>query len=177
MCCLLAKLTESVVSEKLTGCRTQLRLEMVARNMIKSIGRGTTFDLRVLQCLWVCFFVCSFTTMAAADTYPRQSGIDALNYAFRLTLTDDTDEIVGEATIDIRFLKDNLTEFALDLASVNGGKGMTVSQVQLGVAPIRFTHEADILRIRLDPPSKAGERRQFIVRYGPALTRPLHSSA
>lgn len=102
--------------------------------MIKSIGRGTTFDLRVLQCLWVCFFVCSFTTMAAADTYPRQSGIDALNYAFRLTLTDDTDEIVGEATIDIRFLKNNLTEFALDLASVNGGKGMTVSQVQLGVA-------------------------------------------
>ncbi len=35
---------------------------------------------------------------AIADTYPRQPGIDAINYTFRLTLRDDTDEIAGEAT-------------------------------------------------------------------------------
>jgi hypothetical protein len=34
----------------------------------------------------------------AADTYPRQPGIDALHYVFRVTLSDDTDEIIGEAT-------------------------------------------------------------------------------
>ena len=33
-------------------------------------------------------------SLALADTYPRQSGVDALNYVFRLTLSDDTDEIV-----------------------------------------------------------------------------------
>jgi len=42
---------------------------------------------------------------AEADTYPRQAGIDALHYVFRLTLSDDTDEIVGEATVGLRFIK------------------------------------------------------------------------
>jgi hypothetical protein len=102
-----------------------------------------------------------FAAPALADTYPRQSGVDALNYVFRLTLSDDTDEILGEATIDLRFLNDNLADFTLDFASVNGGKGMTVSQVQSGVAPLRFKHEADILRITLDSVSRAGEHRQF----------------
>ena len=31
-----------------------------------------------------------------ADTYPRQPGIDVQHYVFRITLTDDTDEIAGE---------------------------------------------------------------------------------
>ena len=44
------------------------------------------------------------------DTYPKNPNIDALNYAFRLTLSDATDEIVGEATIDIRFLAAGLLE-------------------------------------------------------------------
>ena len=35
------------------------------------------------------------------DTYPKNYGIDALNYAFRLDLSDNTDEIRGEATIDL----------------------------------------------------------------------------
>jgi len=106
-----------------------------------------------------------FDSTGWADTYPRQVGIDALNYVFHLTLSDETDEIAGEATVDLRFLKDNLTDFTLDLASVNGGKGMTVSQVQSGVTPLKFKHDADILRITLDSPSKAGERRQFTVKY------------
>ena len=32
-----------------------------------------------------------------ADQYPRQPGVDAQHYIFRLTLRDDTDEISGEA--------------------------------------------------------------------------------
>jgi aminopeptidase N len=100
-----------------------------------------------------------------ADTYPRQPDVDVLNYVFRLTLSDDTDEIMGEVTVDLRFLKDNLTDFTLDLASANGGKGMSVSDVQSGSAPLRFTHEADGLRIALGSPSRGGERRQFTVRY------------
>lgn len=130
-----------------------------------SIGCGITFKLRVLPCLCFCLFAGLFTKTILADTYPRQAGIDALNYVFRLTLSDDTDEIFGEATIDLRFLKDSIADLTLDLASVKDAKGMRVSEVQSRGAAVRFTHEADLLRITLDSPSKGGERRQFIVRY------------
>ena len=100
-----------------------------------------------------------------ADTYPRQPGIDALHYAFRLALRDDTDEIAGEATIDVRCTQAGLTGFALDLGSAAAGKGMTVEEVTSGGAALRFTHEADRLKIAFASPARAGERRQVVVRY------------
>src|SRR6185312_1712775 len=40
---------------------------------------------------------------AIADTYPRQAGVDAQHYVFRLTLlTSDSNEIQGEATVRLR---------------------------------------------------------------------------
>jgi aminopeptidase N len=102
---------------------------------------------------------------AAADTYPRQPGVDALHYAFRITLRDDSDEITGETTAELRFLKDGLTEFTLDLASTAKGKGMAVTAVTERGAPVPYAHESDRLRITLNPPSKSGERRQFTVVY------------
>ncbi len=33
------------------------------------------------------------------DTYPRRTGIDIENYRFEITLSDDTDEIEGRATV------------------------------------------------------------------------------
>jgi aminopeptidase N len=129
--------------------------------MVMSIGWSTV----IKQCVLLCLCLSWFASLALADTYQRQPGVDALNYVFRLTLSDDTDEIVGEATIDLRFIRDNLTDFTLDLASLNGARGMSVSAVQSGIVPLRFVHAADLLRIALDSPSKAGERRQFTVRY------------
>ncbi len=131
----------------MTSCRTN--------------GVGWSRCLLLFQCLCLSMIVSN----AVADTYPRQPGIDALNYIFRLTLSDDTDEIVGEATIDLRFIGNDLADFTLDLASASGGKGMRVSEVLSGGASLRFTHESDRLRIVLNSPAKAGERRQFIVRY------------
>jgi aminopeptidase N len=101
----------------------------------------------------------------AADTYPRQPGVDALHYTFRLTLRDDSDEIAGETTAEVRFVHNGLAEFVLDLASAAQGKGMTVSAVTAGAVPAPYVHEDDRLRITLDPPAMAGERRQFTVRY------------
>jgi aminopeptidase N len=113
--------------------------------------------------LLVVLSVC--TSLVTADTYPRQPGVDALHYIFRLTLSDDTDELVGETTIDLRFNQDGLTEVALDLASATDGKGMTVAEVTSGGTPVQYTHRADRLRLTLTSAPKAGERRQFIVRY------------
>lgn len=115
--------------------------------------------------LWLALLLNLNVASGIADTYPRQPGVDALHYTFRLTLSDDNDEITGEATVDVRFTQANLTELALDLASVNNGKGMTVSEVSANGTPVKFNHEADRLRLMFATPVKAGERRQFTVRY------------
>ena len=108
------------------------------------------------------------TTVAShcsADTFPRQPGIDAIHYTFRLTLRDDIDEIEGETIVDLRFVQDGVKEFTLDLASAASGKGMTVSAVTSRGIATKYEHKGDRLRITLDAPPKSGERRTFTVAY------------
>lgn len=100
-----------------------------------------------------------------ADTYPRQPGVDAVHYTFRITVDDDSDEIQGEATADLRFLEDGLQAFELDLASPADGKGMTVTGVTGGDGALAFAHRDDRLRIMLATPSRAGDRRSFTIAY------------
>lgn len=100
-----------------------------------------------------------------ADTYPRQPGMDALHYVFRLILNDDNDEISGEALIEVRFTQSGVRACAFDLATPNQGKGMQVTEVTLQGAPVSFTHQTDRLSLTLANPAQAGERRQFLVKY------------
>lgn len=111
------------------------------------------------------FLLLGIAVPAGADTYPRQAGVDALHYTFRLTLSDDSDEIAGESTADLLFTRNGQTDVSLDLASAAKGKGMTVAEVTSGGKPVQFTHENGKLRITLDPVSKAGEKRAFTVKY------------
>src|SRR6185295_12152156 len=67
--------------------------------------------------------------LSARDTYPRQPGVSVQHYVFGITLSDSTDEIVAETTVTIRFTKDALTAFFLDLTTASNGKGMTVTAV------------------------------------------------
>src|SRR3954452_8803544 len=98
----------------------------------------------------------SLCAVLSADTYPRQPGIDVQHYVFRISLSDDTDEIAGETTVTVRFVQEGVTCVALDL-----GSAMTVSEVGTD----RFRHEADRLLIDLDSAPKAGEIRQFSIKY------------
>jgi len=102
---------------------------------------------------------------AAADTYPRQPLVDAVHYAFQLTLGDESDEIAGTATIVLRFTGAGVTTVALDLASAANGKGMTVTDVAFAGAPVPFRHEADRLVLTLPAAPRAGEEQTFTVRY------------
>ncbi len=111
---------------------------------------------------------------AAADTYPRQAGVDAVHYVFRLGLSDASDEITGEATITLKFLADKLGDVQLDLDSLAGGRGMTVLSVRRG-GPIEvpgspsdtiiFSHADNRLRLVPPAPLKAGQEFTFTVRY------------
>ncbi len=112
---------------------------------------------------------------AGADTYPRQSGIDVDNYRFELTLSDDSDEIVGRTTVTIRYSAFDVDGLALDLigkASPEVHEGMEVTGVRwLGSdreASYRF--EGDKLVIALPRRSSPGEvaRVQIDYRGNPA---------
>ena len=109
-----------------------------------------------------------------ADTYPRQTGIDAIHYQFRLTLSDTSDEIAGETTVTVKFLLDNVRDIQLDLTSARAGRGMTVASVRRGGAieipgprsdALVFTHADNRLRLVLPALSKAGQEFTFTVRY------------
>ncbi len=113
-------------------------------------------------------------SLAFADNYPRQPGIDAQHYVFRVTLSDDNDEIAGETTADLRFVSEGVTQVILDLTSLKDGKGMTVSEVTSSGGSIRFTHANDRLTITLAAAPKAGERRQFTVKYRGVAGSGLH---
>ncbi|MEZ5317115.1 MAG: M1 family metallopeptidase [Vicinamibacterales bacterium] len=101
----------------------------------------------------------------AADTYPRQAGIDIEHYVFRLDLSDTRPDITGEATVTVRFVRNDVTECFLDLASPADGKGMTVESVEAAGAPVPFRHEASRLRLTLSPAPAAGDRRDVTIRY------------
>lgn len=89
-----------------------------------------------------------------ADTYPRQPGVDVEHYAFRIALSDATDEIRGEARVDFRTRG---AELSLDLAMA-----MMVDGVAAGLTPLAYEHRGDRLRITL--PASAAQR-SVTVRY------------
>ncbi len=121
--------------------------------------------MRLLSCLLLGAGLVATTTGTARDTYPRQPGVDVDHYRFALTLSDSTDAIRGETTVSVRFTRDGLTEFFLDLATPDGGKGMTVTTVSSDSAPLRFRHADHRLHITLAAPSISGQLRHFTIAY------------
>jgi aminopeptidase N len=108
--------------------------------------------------------------MAAADTYPRQPGIDVENYRFELKLSDESDEIVGRTTVTVRAVADGIETLTLDLvgkSSPDAAEGMEVTGVRwLGSdeeATYRFAD--DRLEIELPGPSVAGDRSDVRIDY------------
>ncbi|MDZ4701126.1 MAG: M1 family metallopeptidase [Rhodothermales bacterium] len=102
---------------------------------------------------------------APRDTYPKNHDIDILNYAFELTLSDETDVIRGVATVDARYLAAGQTAMRLDLIEVRDGKGMRVDRVTLDGAALTFRHEQDQLFITLPTAPEAGARIQVMIEY------------
>lgn len=103
-----------------------------------------------------------------ADTYPKNPNIDILNYTFRIQLSDATDVIVSEATIDVRYLAAGEQSLRLDLIRASqelGNKGMVVSGVTSEDRALNFTHKDDVLMIQLPAPSVKNQRASYKVSY------------
>ena len=124
---------------------------------------------------WAVLLAAATSSIVSADTYPRQTGVDAIHYQFRLMLSDDSDEIAGEATVTVKFVLDRVGDIQLDLVSASAGKGMTVASVRRGGPAdipgpasdaIIYTHASNRLRLVLPSASRAGQEFTFTVRYG-----------
>jgi aminopeptidase N len=104
--------------------------------------------------------------IARCDTYPRQPGLHVDHYTFRVTLTDSSNEIAGQATVDLHFASSGITEFDLDLVQKRpDGKGMSVSSVTSGGRPVRYIQSNNRLRIFLQTPSQRGQAAEYIISY------------
>ncbi len=102
------------------------------------------------------------------DTYSKNPNIDVINYVFKIELSDATDEIVGEATVDVRFLIDGIQEFRIDLINASkdtSGKGMSVSRVIWNDKAVEYRHENNLLLIRLPSASKSNQREKYTIFY------------
>lgn len=116
------------------------------------------------RCLLPAVLIAGSAASVRADTYPRQPGIDAVHYVFRLQLTDASSEIAGETAVTLRVTATSVKEVYLDLASASGGTGMTVSAVTAAGRTVQHSHQANRLRIPL-PPLSAGSEVVVTIAY------------
>jgi len=103
-----------------------------------------------------------------ADHYPINKNIDVLHYSFELILSDSSNEIVGKTQVRVRFNKDGVTHFRLDLANATAQrqqKGMKVDAIHDDNSTLQFTHTNDELLIELNKPTSKGEELVFTIQY------------
>lgn len=123
-------------------------------------------QIRIL--LLLLFPIYSLMAMPFSDPYPKNPNIDALNYRFNIKVSDTTDEISCEETIDIRYLAAGETSLRLDLVQASDkleNKGMVVSKVISEGKNLAFTHENDVLTIELPAPSTLDQHSIYTVMY------------
>jgi aminopeptidase N len=103
---------------------------------------------------------------AGCDTYPRQLNLHVDHYTFRVTLSDGSNEIIGQTTVDLHFLTAGTSEFELDLIQKRAdGKGMSVSSVTSAGNSLRYEQTNDRLRIFLASPSQASQVGEYTISY------------
>ncbi|MDG2074196.1 MAG: M1 family metallopeptidase [Polaribacter sp.] len=117
--------------------------------------------------LLVCFVI--FTNaIVVNDGYPKNPNIDIINYIFKIELSDTTDEISVDLTVDVRFVGKGVKKMRLDLINKSSeleNKGMTISSVTSNGKPLEYTHKNDEVFIHLKEPSKKNQREQIVVNY------------
>jgi aminopeptidase N len=103
----------------------------------------------------------------ATPPTPPHPGIDVQQYDFELTLTDASNEIVGEAAVTVQVTTDTLTAIRLDLddPQPSAGTGMNVESVMENGEAASFRQANDHLVIETAAPPASGTERTFTIRY------------
>lgn len=102
------------------------------------------------------------------DPYPKNNKIDVLNYIFNLSLSDTSDVVHFEVTVDFRILETGVQKIRLDLVNASQeqeNKGMIVQEVKSEGILLTFSHEKDVLWIDLDRVLLKNDRKKLKIRY------------
>ncbi len=105
---------------------------------------------------------------AHADTYPKNLSVDILHYVFDLKLSDQSNEIKGQATISFLCKEHNIKNIRLDLINQSeklAKKGMVVERVTLNNTDVAFTHKNDALIIEWPTALKKDAIAQLSIVY------------
>ena len=128
-----------------------------------------TLKNRILTLICLLMATSNYATVFTfTDDYPKNLKIDAINYAFEIELSDETDEITCELTIDVRFLGTGVKNLRLDLVNASkelNNKGMVVSRVSSNGKALSYSHENDVLNIKLPSPSFLNQASKFVIVY------------
>jgi aminopeptidase N len=93
------------------------------------------------------------------------AAIDIQHYTFSIALSDTSDLVKGNATIEVSFIKE-VQAVTLDLTSKdNNPKGQAVLQVTEQGKPLTFTHTNNQLTIQFATSVKSGERKNIQIVY------------
>ena len=112
-------------------------------------------------------FIFFLYVTVGAQTNEKQynPAIDILHYSFNLHLTDESDSLQGDATVQLQ-VKEKCSLIYLDLAGRKAnGKGMLVNKILENKVPVDFQQQNDRLNIILKTPAAAGEIRNFEILY------------
>jgi aminopeptidase N len=85
--------------------------------------------------------------LSADDGYKRNPLIDVVNYTFRISISDTSDTIYGEASISLKF-RGQVSDMEFDLKNLRSdGKGMVIDSVKLSICRIKWAHTQNKLMI------------------------------
>jgi aminopeptidase N len=91
------------------------------------------------------------------------SAIDVQHYTFALQLNDENNNIKGQATVAVKFIKD-ASFFSLNLVKKNStGKGMLVSAITENGKSLKFEQDSDAVKIYVQV--KAPSRHNYVITY------------
>jgi len=107
--------------------------------------------------------LCSLFVVGSSFAQVPGAATDVLHYTFALKLNDANNEIVGNAAIDVKFLKD-AKDARFDLVKKKeSGKGMVVYAVKENGKALTFKQEEE--EIIIDAPAKGGSTHHYVIDY------------
>src|SRR4051812_25867142 len=99
----------------------------------------------------------------SAYSQPSTSSIDVQHYTFNMQLNDENNNITGEATVAVKFLK-NAASFQLDLVKKSStGKGMLVSAITENGKTVPFAQSDET--VKLSAAAKANSVHSYTITY------------
>jgi aminopeptidase N len=122
--------------------------------------------MKVIKLIIIVKLLIVFPSQAVNSQVVDSCLTDVINYSFQIIISDNSDSISGEATIELKALAPYLS-FALDFENQNlNGKGMTVYKVENDGQILKFWQKSNKLIIENKQKVEKGNINIYKILYG-----------